>query len=418
MAIFGKPTARKSESAKSAERAAKREPKVLSARELAAQAVSRKGKLSGVEPLGETSLRGASIIDWSTAPKAIEVAQANPGLCAVLENAALLFANGQDSAARELLERGVATDTDTKLSPLAWLALFDLMQRAHDRVAFDQLAMQYVVQFERSAPSWDETGKPSAPDAPGAGGYIAITGRLSSQSAVQLDGLRRALEKCVPRARIDLSSVTGFDDAGARLLAVDLARARSQRMELAIQRPEKLRAALEDAVAKARDGGEGAWLLSLELMQWHHEHADFDERAVEFAVAFELSPPSWEPPPRPQGSKRDAPQEGTAAASSASSGVSAGVDKDIVVFDGVFAGAAASPLARLADVASRNPGGATIDMTRVERIDFICAGALLNAIGRIEGQGKAVQIVGASPIVRALLLLIGISPRHFVKKSA
>lgn len=418
MAIFGKPTARKTESAKSAARTAKREPKVLSARELAAQAVSRKGKLPGVEPLGETSLRGASIIDWSTAPKAIEVAQANPGLCAVLENAALLFANGQDAAARELLEQGVATDQDTKLSPLAWLALFDLMQRANDRVAFDQLAMQYVVQFERSSPSWDETGKPATPDSPGAGGYIAITGRLSSQSAVQLEGLKRALEKCVPRARIDLSSVTGFDDAGARLLAVDLARARSQRMELAIQRPEKLRAALEQAVAKGRDGGEGAWLLSLELMQWHHEHADFDERAVEFAVAFELSPPSWEPPPRPQGSKRDdAPRDDAPAAGSAASGASAAADKDIAVFEGVLVGAVASPLARLADLASRNPG-ATIDMTRVERIDFICTGALLNAIARIEGQGKSVQILGASPIVRALLLLIGISPRHFVKKSA
>ena len=56
-------------------------------------------------------------------------------------------------------------------------------------------------------------------------------------------------------------------------------------------------------------------------------------------------------------------------------------------------------------------------MTSVERIDFICAGALLNAISRIESQGKAVQIVGATPIVRALLLLIGISPRHFVKKA-
>jgi len=29
-----------------------------------------------------------------------------------------------------------------------------------------------------------------------------------------------------------------------------------------------------------------------------------------------------------------------------------------------------------------------------------------------------VQIFGATPIVRALLLLIGISPRHFVKKTA
>ena len=298
MAIFGKPPAKKTATAKSV----KGESRVMSARELAAQASNRKAKLPGVEPLGETSLRGASVIDWSTAPKAIEVAQANPGLCAVLENAALLFANGQDAEARELLEQSVETDQDTKLSPLAWLALFDLMQRANDRAAFDQLAMRYLLQFERSAPSWEEQDKPAAGEAAAAGGgYIAVTGKLSSHSSAQLEGLKRALEKCVPRARIDLSSVTGFDDEGAKMLAADLARARRQRMELAIQRPDKLRAALEEAVVKGREGGEGAWLLALELMQWHHEQATFEERAVEYAVAFELSPPSWEPPPRGRG---------------------------------------------------------------------------------------------------------------------
>jgi len=57
-----------------------------------------------------------------------------------------------------------------------------------------------------------------------------------------------------------------------------------------------------------------------------------------------------------------------------------------------------------------------IDMSGVERIDFVCAGSLFNVINRVETQRKAVQIVGASPIIRALLLLIGISPRHFLKK--
>ena len=410
MAIFGKPPAKKPDTAKSA----KGESRVMSARELAAHAASRKSKLPGVEPLGETSLRGASVIDWSTAPKAIEVAQANPGLCAVLENAALLFANAQDAEARELLEQGVQTDQDTKLSPLAWLALFDLMQRAHDRAAFDQLAMQYVLQFERSAPSWEEPDKPAAGEAAGAGGgYIAVTGKLSSHSSAQLEGLKRALEKCVPRARIDLSSVTGFDDDGAKMLAADLARARHQRMELAIQRPEKLRAALEEAVAKGRDGGEGAWLLSLELMQWHHEQATFDERAVEYAVTFELSPPSWEPPPRVRADKENVPGGEARARASPPSASSAG---DAVVFEGVLAGAAPAALARLAEFANHDQV-VPVDMTRVERIDFICAGALLNAINRIESQGKGVQIFGATPIVRALLLLIGISPRHFVKKA-
>jgi ABC-type transporter Mla MlaB component len=59
---------------------------------------------------------------------------------------------------------------------------------------------------------------------------------------------------------------------------------------------------------------------------------------------------------------------------------------------------------------------APIEMSDVDRIDFVCAGALLNAIIRAEGQRKTVQIIGASPIIRALLLLIGISPRHFIKK--
>jgi anti-anti-sigma regulatory factor len=413
MAIFGKPPAKKVQGAKPASAGPKREAHVVSARELASQVANRKAdKLRGLEPLGETSLRGASIIDWSTAPKAIEVAQANPGLCAVLENAALLFANGQDVTAREALEQGVQSDPETKLSPLAWLALFDLMQRADDRTAFDQLSMQYVLQFERSAPAWDDRVKPSADDKSGAGGYIAVTGKLSSTSSAQLEGLKRALEKCVPRARVDLSSVTGFDDAGAKMLAAYLARARGQRMELAIQRPEKLAVALDAAVARGKEGGEGAWLLSLELLQWQHDQAKFDERAVEFAVAFELSPPSWEPPPRAadKGGVADAGKAALPEPREAKA-----TDSEIVAWQGVLSGAMPVQLAKLGDVAASG-STAQIDMTDVERIDFIFAGALFNSISRIESQGKAVQIVGATPIVRALLLLIGISPRHFVKK--
>ena len=44
--------------------------------------------------------------------------------------------------ARELLEEGIENDADTKLSPLAWLALFDLLQREGDKAAFDALVAQ------------------------------------------------------------------------------------------------------------------------------------------------------------------------------------------------------------------------------------------------------------------------------------
>ena len=108
------------------------------------------------------------------------MSQTNPGLCAVLENSALLFAGGQADPARALLEDGVVNDHDTKLSPLAWLALFDLFQRTNDRRGFDQLAMQYIVQFERSAPAWDErVVRPGAPVDGKKGGFLTITGKLS-----------------------------------------------------------------------------------------------------------------------------------------------------------------------------------------------------------------------------------------------
>jgi anti-anti-sigma regulatory factor len=409
MALFYKPSAKKPDSSASPRSAST--PRSASARELADQAASRKGLASRslAEPPGGASAAGASIIDWSPAYASIEVSQTNPGLCAVLENAALLFASGQTDPARALLEDGVVSDHDTKLSPLAWLALFDLFQRANDRRGFDQLAMQYIVQFERSAPAWDET----APRACAAvdqkkGGFLTISGKLSGANATQLLALRRTIEASGARARLDLSSVISFDDAGARLLAALLGQARKTHAALAVERPENLRIALDAAVHKGKEAGQGAWMLLLELLQWQYDQATFDDRAVDFAVAFEVSPPSWEPPP--------AAAE-PAAVDAADTKVNSNGESETLVCSGVMAGANAPHVNALADFSHRR-NLIVVDMSDVERIDFVCAGALLNTINRIEAQRKTVQIVGASPILRALLLLIGISPRHFVKKAA
>ena len=415
MALFSKPPAKKPDVAKTDSRpSAPARP--VSAREVAAQAAGRnKAAPTRVasEPPGDITVTGASLLDWSAAqPSAIEVAQANPGLCSVLENAALMYASGQAAQARAVLDDGIVNDADAKQSPLAWLALFDLLQRAHDRAAFDQLALQYVVQFERSAPAWEEGDGPgAAPAKPSPAGYVAITGQLTGGVASPLEGLRRAIDKRVAHARVDFSQLTGFDDNGARVLAEVLGRARKMQLDLSLQRMETLRASVEAAVKKGKAGGEGAWQLSLELMQWLHEHDAFDDRAVDFAVTFELSPPSWEPPPKV------AEPAAAAAATSAEAQPETRSREAHVTWSGVLAGSSIRPLAELNDYAiSRDV--IAIDMTAVERIDFVCAGAMLNSISRIEAQRKSVQISGASPIVRALLLLIGISPRHFVRKAA
>ena len=357
-----------------------------------------------LDPRTITVTGPSSLVDLSgNSNQGIEVAEANPGLCAVLENAALLYANGQSAPARTVLEEGIVQDRDAKSSPLAWLALFDLLQRANERAAFDQLAMQYVVAFERSAPAWEERTQQSRPGArPPAGSYFSLTAKLSAANAPQIENFLAATQK-QQQVRLDLGSLTGADDAGARLLAGALSTLRKRHYSLVLQHPEKIRHALEGAVKHGRDAGEGYWTLLLELMQWQNERAQFEDRAVDFAVAFELSPPSWEPPL-------------TADSRAAAAGAPAAATErpEALAFTGVMTGSSDPQLAKLAEF-REGKSVVPIDMTSVERIDFVCAGALLNAIIRTETQRKTVQIAGASPIIRALLLLIGISPRHFIK---
>jgi ABC-type transporter Mla MlaB component len=349
-----------------------------------------------------------SLIDWKPpvpgAQPSIEVAEANPGLCSVLENAALLYASGHVVPARQVLEQGVATDNDAKVSPLAWLALFDLLQRTDDRTAFERLALQYVVAFERSAPAWEEREpqvRPGARLAPG--GYFALSGKLSPANVPQIGHMLAATQK-QPHVRLDLGSLTGADDAGAKLLADALTQLRKRQYALVLQHPEKIQRALEASVAQGRGAGEGYWMLLLEMLQWQNDRKGFEDRAVDFAVAFELSPPSWEPPP-----------SAAAVDTTADAPASAAEALEMLCWQGTMIGPTDPQVAKFAEFREgRNT--VPIDMSAVERIDFVCAGALLNAIIRAEGQRKTVQIAGASPIIRALLLLIGISPRHFIRK--
>ena len=383
----------------------------VSARDVAAQAQGRRGgDLPRAEPVGDFSMTGASLLEWSPARTSIEVAQTNAEMCAVLENAALLYASGQAKPARDLLEEGVQTDPDAKNSPLAWLALFDLQQRAGDRAAFDKLALLYVVQFERSPPVWEEGSQQAvhAVRAP-TGGYAVLTGKLTAASAPQLETVRKQMAKPGQQTRLDLSQVAGFDDPGARLLADTLAEARKTRALLKLERYDKLRNALDILVRRGREAGEGGWLLSLELLQFESKQEAFDDRAIEYAVAFEQSPPSWEPPslPASAATAADAAREPAAAEEER--------PDNVVAWTGAMSGPSTQAIARIIETAYSQPV-VVLDLSGVERVDFVCAGALLNAIGRVEQQRKAVQIQGASPIIRALLILIGISPRHFLKK--
>jgi anti-anti-sigma regulatory factor len=397
MALFSKPPAKKADPSKPAAK-----PRSDGTRE-AAGAGSGQARNRNNGPL--------TMLKWSPERPPIEVDDTTPGLCAVLENAALLYASGQEAPARAMLEQGVQSDPEAKSSPLAWQALFDVLQRADDKAAFDQLALQYLVEFEQLAPTWESRAKPQAAPRQVIGGQFSLAGKITGDSAAQFEGLKRAIAKKVPNSRINLAGVTGFDDAGALLLAANLAAARRAGLPLDLQQVEVVQPMLAAAFAQGRDGGEGLWTLGLELLQWQMARDEFEERAIDFAVAFEVSPPSWEPPPAPE-----SPAAADPAAPQEVADASSGSDDDVLVWSGVLAGSALQQLGQLAEFAEHR-AVVTIDMHAIDRVDWVCAGALLNAITRLEARHKTVQLARATPIVRALLLLIGIPYRQFVRKA-
>ncbi len=329
----------------------------------------------------------------------IELGPTDFGFSPALENAALLYAGGQAAVARQVLGSALTNEPDSRALALAWHAQFDLLQRANDRAAFDQLAIEYVSVFERSPPPWDEArspaGKPGAPGAPGAG-FFALT-QVTVKAALEIPA-RAARYSSL---RIDVATLTEFDDTGCRRLVDVLRRLRHQAYSVGWQGLEPLWRRIGQKVTTGTPQNEGMWLFALELLQWQNNQAEFEERAVDYAVTFEVSPPSWEPLARKQ-------QQAAVETQPAR--------RECHALKGVLLGPADPHIVALYDFAEPH-GLVQIDMSEVERLDFVCAGSLQNAVSRFDTNDKEVQILGASPIIQTLLGLIGVKPEYFTQKS-
>lgn len=326
----------------------------------------------------------------------IELGPAELGFSPALENAALLHASGQAAVAKQVLGIALTNEPDSRALALAWHAQFDLLQRANDRAGFDQLALEYVSVFERSPPPWDEARTPSAKSgAPGAG-YFALT-QVTVKAALEIPA-RAARYSTL---RIDVATLTEFDDTGCRRLVDVLRRLRRQAYPVGWQGLESLWRRIGQKIKTGTPQNEGIWLFALELLQWQNNQAEFEERAIDYAVTFEVSPPSWEPLARKQ---EQAAVETQPAR------------RECHVLKGVLLGPADPQISALYDFAEPR-GLVQIDMSQVERFDFVCAGSLQNAVSNFDSNDKEVQIVGASPIIQSLLALIGVKPEYFTKKS-
>ncbi|MDE2440768.1 MAG: anti-sigma factor antagonist [Betaproteobacteria bacterium] len=316
-----------------------------------------------------------------------------------VEQVVVLYANGQDGAARSLLETFVRSYRGVE-GKRFWMLLFDLLQISGDRAAFEKLGVEYAETCESSPPPWREELPDAKPVAHGRGGSkIFLQGVLTSDSALPVDELTKLVSQKA-EITVDCAKLVGCDDDVAAQLADLLVRARKQRLELTLFGAEAFTDRLNERLVAGEAVHEPAWRLLLELLQRHGTQDRFEERAVDYAVTFELSPPSWEPQ------------------------IISGIKTAAVAHDplddahylvGELKGCRFEELPQIVE-AMHQP---ILDFSRVTRLDFISAGQLVNRLSPIRAAGREVVIRSPNHLVAELMAVVGLNKqaRIIVPKS-
>ena len=143
-----------------------------------------------------------------------------------------------------------------------------------------------------------------------------------------------------------------------------------------------------------------SWLLLLELLQRHGTQELFEERAVDYAVTFELSPPSWDTSSRVESScpPRPAPRRDDAHYLVG--------DLKTCRFEDLI------PLLERHDPL-------VLDFSSVRRMDFFSAGQLVNRLAPYKAAGHEIVIRSPNHLVAELMAVVGLNKqaRIIVPKS-
>lgn len=319
---------------------------------------------------------------------AIDVDHDIDPLQACVEQVVVMFANGQDAAARSLLETFVRSYPGPE-GKRFWLLLFDLLQVTGDRAAFDKLCVEYAHSCETSPPNWKQYENGSAKSTIGADGQhrIYLQGVLTTESALPLTELARLVAEKASVV-VDGSKLIGCDDEIADQLAALLGRARRQRLPVTVIGMEGFAQRLSERLAAGDPSHEPSWRLLLELLQRHGTQAEFEERAVDYAVTFELSPPSWESIPVPKMTAAVAP----------------------ATADDAFHLSGELKNHRFEELSSVfEEDHPVLDFSGVRRLDFFSAGQLVNRVAPFKARGKEITIRSPNLLVAELMAVVGLN---------
>lgn len=326
------------------------------------------------------------------AARLVEVQESETGVGAACEEAAVLYANGDVAEAERTLD-AVLDDPAAEAGDGTWLMLLDLFRLTGQRQRFESRVVDYATRFERSPPPWVDLS-PQGERRASLPPMINLSGKLSAQAAPQFQQIAIIGRKS-GAIRIDFARLRSADAGGCALLRQALNQLAADRVKVSLLNCEPLAAVLAAQIAPGAAENRDVWLLLLEVLQFGGDQERFENLAIDYAVTFEESPPSWEgriaqPAAEPAPTPAAAPEQG-----------------DVFRFEGDLVGASSELLRRLAAFGAER-SEITLDCAQLRRVDFVAAGMLFNILSTLRAQGRLIRMCNVNAMVGALLRVMSV----------
>jgi ABC-type transporter Mla MlaB component len=333
--------------------------------------------------IDELSTETLLTMNMSTSGIVVEETSGAPQ--SVVDEAAILYASGQADMTESLLKEVLG-----KGDQRAWYMLFDLYSIQNREKDFDQLALDFALRFESSPPVWQKavstaTAAPKAEQA----ASLELPSLLDKTAAATLSAFINAAAKTAVIC-IDFSHIEMVDEAGASETAKILNSATKAKRKLQVSGVDRFIALLQD-LNRATHSRAVHWLLLLELYQTLGQEENFENLAVDYAVRFEVSPPSWS----------------EVQAAVVVQAAPAEPRDDALRISGEITPANDSALQEVSSYAASHDE-VLVDLAQVTRVDYGSVSQFISVLMQCLGSGKSITLRGHNALIHELFRVMGI----------
>jgi anti-anti-sigma regulatory factor len=322
------------------------------------------------------------------------------------QEAAVLYAANMPAPAEAVL-KGLTRDPASRTNKQPWLMLFDLFEVTQNRAEYEALSLLYTVRFEQSPPAWaggeEATSDPRRAQSRERKDFFALKPNALGELGPEIEKLVSFAES-MGTVRIDFGKITAITASEAALLAAALQKMRRAALPMWFNGTEALEKVLRAAFnERASDAIRSFWVLLFELYVLQGKGEPFEELGLEYAVAFEMSPPNWEVYVNTVAQSAARAPAAPAAPAPESAGFA---------MKGVISTSSQNQFSELAAHAASGTE-IVVDMSRVLRVDFAAGAQFFEVVKAIQLAGKRVILSNLSELNAALLEAFGFN-RHAI----